>query len=345
MAIPTLSDLSTSVNPFLKECPPVDPVGQFNLPKRSISYTCIKPFIKSQSGRVVLHECKCRSPWCPECRWNTLGVYQDRLKAMDWRKVRQIVLTVDPEKFDSPSDAYEYVTGRKLIPNFLNNLKRTAGVQFKDWICSLEFHKDGFPHWHIMIEVFEAGKAGMIGQENIHRYWGLGGIREEFVRDERHWKKLTGYFGSKGYFCEGGKDHQLNLPEWALDYDKKIRRWNGKHGKNISSKQRKLVVGQKKRDMKAMRPYRVILSECGEKTVLELQFDFENIQGGSFRIIHAPVSEINFGFDHVKGEGWVRDMNLEELEMWIKGSDSLKHLWYDFEPMIFELGWNEELIL
>jgi hypothetical protein len=270
-----------------------------------------------------------------------MGAYTERLKAMNWKRVRQIILTVERNQFESGEDAYIFVSDKELISDLIRNLKRTVKVKIVDWVYTLEFHKDGFPHWHIIIEVEEEGFFGQIGKDNIRKYWPWGEyIREDFIRDEAHWKRLTGYFGSKGYFGEGDKEHQLSLPAWAQGWAKKIRRWNGMAKKNGKPKEKKLVSIRTRSEAKPMRPYKVILNECGRKTKIELAWNFESdkmLKGGNFRIVDVSVFEINGGFEYVKGEGWVREMNVQELEKWVNGHNNLKHLWYDFQPYLFDL--------
>lgn len=341
MTSQNISSPEIPVNPFLKESPPVNPVGQFDLPKRSVPYSCLNPVITPQGSKVKLHECRCGSQWCSRCRSKALGAFHERLKGMNWKRVRHLMLSIDPKKFESGEEAYIFIVAEEIISGLIRNLKRTIKVKVVDWVYSLEFHDSGFPHWHIMIEVGEEGFFGQIGKNNIKKYWPWGEyIREDFIRDEAHWKRLTAYFGSKGYFGEDEKKHQLSLPEWAQGWSKKIRRWNGMGHKKLNSQKKENMSGRKRVDVKPMRSYKVILNECGRKSRIEFAWNFKSdkwLKGGNFRIVDVSVFEINGGFEYVKGEGWVREMNVQELEGWVKGHNNLKHLWYDFQPYLFDL--------
>jgi hypothetical protein len=146
-----------------------------------------------------------------------------RLRKMDWRYVREVVLTIDPKKWDDPETVYLEIRGKKSIPQIIHNFERTKGRNIKDWVWCLEFHRSGHPHWHLFVEAEVAGKAGMLTGEALRQYWRYGAVYESFVKDENHWNNLTDYFGRKGYF-QKDKAHQGRLPEWALKYTKPIRR-------------------------------------------------------------------------------------------------------------------------
>lgn len=60
--------------------------------------------------------------------------------------------------------AYELIVrDKKSVPQFCRDLQRTAGVNVRDWVRIIEWHKNGFPHWHIFISDVEiVGKAGKL---------------------------------------------------------------------------------------------------------------------------------------------------------------------------------------
>jgi hypothetical protein len=52
---------------------------------------------------------------------------------LDWTATRQVVLTVDLKKFnDCPQTAFETLSKKEALSQFVYNLKRTSGVQVKD---------------------------------------------------------------------------------------------------------------------------------------------------------------------------------------------------------------------
>ncbi len=180
--------------------------------------------IKADEVRLVGMKCRCGSSWCPICskqRW--APSVAERLKAFDWQRTRQIVLTIDRKQFETGQEAYEHVKQKKMLPQLIHNLRRTKGIAIENWLWVLEWHKDGYPHWHLFAEVDKPGAAGKIYFENIKQYWGIGNVNESYIKTKKHWDDMTGYFGRKGYF-EKKKAHQARLPMWALDHNKAIRR-------------------------------------------------------------------------------------------------------------------------
>lgn len=157
---------------------------------------------------------------------------------MDWRHVRHLILSVDPSLYRDGEEAYEDITHRRGIGNLIKDLERTDRIKIRDYAGSIEWHENGFPHWHVFVETEGEGKAGMIGHGNIKRRWPFGiYVNEDYIKSEEHWNNLTGYFNSHGYF-EKGKGCQGILPDWAKDSEKRIKRWFGKKGENRERKRR-----------------------------------------------------------------------------------------------------------
>lgn len=333
MAIQNISSAQIPVNPFSSESQPV---------KSPASYPCLITIVKEQKGRVTLHECRCGSVWCIRCCRYRLRKTAEILFSMDWRRVREVMLSVDRNQFKDGQEAFEFLTDSKRVRDLIKNLKRTAKCKILKVLKFLEWHRDGFPHWHLIIEVEDYGKAGMIGEESLHRYWPWGRITEGYIKDEYHWKNMVGYFRDHGYWGKN-KGHQVVLPLWARDYDKRIRRWSGLGGKNTSSVERLAVKNTKKRHVRAMRPYHLILDECGVNTRVEISWELGNVEGASWYTVHCQIKEvITEKFEWVKGEGWVLDMSQEDFEQWLKGHKNLKHIWFDYQPLLYEVYWPEE---
>jgi hypothetical protein len=165
-------------------------------------------------------------------------------------------------------------------------------INIKQALAVLEFYEDGFPHWHLLIEVENEGKAGMIGGKNLHRSWAQGIVKETYFRNLDHWKSIAGYFADKGYF-ERGKEYQTELPKDIKEhYGRRIRRityYTGqKEGvheeeridltedeafqeitKYFEAKSQEQI---KKADQKELQKkevnYQTILSQCGTRTYI-----------------------------------------------------------------------------
>ena len=148
----------------------------------------------------------------------------------------------------------------------------------------LEWHTDGAPHWHLFIQTLQ-GKKGKIGNATLLKHWPHGLVFESFIKSKQHWQKFTDYFSSNGYFnpkqsTEGkNKQHQLELPEWAMDYTCRIRKTGGMVRKKDISKDIKenfiedIAEDENTENKKLNKPnsednhtYREILDSCGKST-------------------------------------------------------------------------------
>lgn len=166
---------------------------------------------------------------------------------MDWRRTRMVTLTLNPAGWVDGEDAYMWYKINKPIGHFIENLGR-AGVKVTDWTCNMEWHDNGYPHWHLLIEVDKPGKAGMIGQELLHKLWSHGDsnnrIHEYYFNSEDRFKKFTGYFSKSGYLHKD-KQHQITLPGWA-----NAPEWAGIKINRFSSKR----ISASKREAKPEEP-------------------------------------------------------------------------------------------
>jgi hypothetical protein len=198
--------------------------------------------------------CMCKSAWCPLChKLYYVPRYKDYVNKFDYKKTRHVILTVDRDNFHDELEALKTITGKKELSAFIRKLRNGKKVkQGKDWmyehepvkisrvLAVLEFHRDGFPHWHLLIEVEGTGKAGMIGGKNLRRAWKYGVVKETYFRNLDHWKNIAGYFADKGYF-EKGKKYQSELPEFIKgNIAKRVRRITYYPGKRESGTDREI---------------------------------------------------------------------------------------------------------
>ena len=77
---------------------------------------------------------KCHSVWCPRCfKQLHAPKHFDKLREFDPKRTRQIVLTVDPKKFETGALAWQYINDHKLIPGFIRNLQRGKKAFNEKW--------------------------------------------------------------------------------------------------------------------------------------------------------------------------------------------------------------------
>lgn len=247
--------------------------------------------------------CLCKSSWCKKChKLYYIPKYKDYIQTFDFRKTRHVILTTDRGKFTDCLDALRTITEKKSLSAFIRKLRngkktKVGGqwvwlyepIKIKQALAVLEFYEDGFPHWHLLIEVSGSGKNGMIGGANLHRAWKHGIVKETYFRDAKHWKNIAGYFADTGYF-EKGKEYQTELPEEIKEhYERRIRRITYYPGQkdgvyeeerpDISEaeafaevskfsdgkKQEQQANDKEKRNIN----YKAILAQCGTKTYIK----------------------------------------------------------------------------
>lgn len=168
----------------------------------------VRPFYVDVEARI--YSCRCRSVWCKTCAVSspTNATITQALLKLDWRKIRHVILTID-RAYDA-DEGYEDVRRTKAIPRLVRRLTGGSGR----YLWALEWHADGYPHWHLLVEGSSSGAAGRIGKQKIQGAWGRGICWETFIRDDDHWKAICGYHKSRGYLAGERKAHQLELPEW-----------------------------------------------------------------------------------------------------------------------------------
>lgn len=129
---------------------------------------------------MKISSCRCRSAWCPLC-WildymKRIVVY---LAAMQWDRVRHIVLTIDRKHFQTLQEARRLFNAGEFIASLTRGKRRRKGfsiydgwgykpLQWRNYVWFMEFHKDGTCHFHILLEVEDPGKEGMIGQDDLN---------------------------------------------------------------------------------------------------------------------------------------------------------------------------------
>ena len=268
---------------------------------------------------IQARKCKCNSVWCKS--YSCLKPWIERtttdLRDFDWKRTREIVLTVDPERFKDGEEVYNYVKDNKLIVGFIRNLKRGKKVKIgKEWVWEykpvritkymwfLEWHKNGFPHWHVFIETIEYGRFSRIGGNMIRHYWPLARwVKENFFRSQEHWDSQVGHFQKNGYFHKD-KKHQTRLPRWALDRSGirirrscHSRRGEG-NGKGMIEQEPDIDEGLliDRLTGEILEPgsmtYRERLALCGTRTSLKIYMANKEIDG----VFDIPYQEVKEGY-------------------------------------------------
>ncbi|MBA7628218.1 hypothetical protein ES703_35694 [subsurface metagenome] len=306
---------------------------------------------------IQARKSRCHSVWCACCsKQGWAKVAARDLREFDWKKTREIVVTIDPGRFKNGKEAYAYVMEHKLIPGLIRNIKRGKHVKIgKDWIwkykpveiCKyitfLEWHKNGFPHWHIIIETAEYGRFSQIGGDMIRHYWPVASwVHESFFKSQKHWDYQVGYFEKHGYF-DKDKEHQTSLPAWALEIPGlRIRRSTHSRREQGNANEDQ-GPGQDLEKAPAIDPltgeildpgsitYRYRLDSCGRASFLNLYLRGKEVTG-LFKIPYQEVRK-NYPGQYRAGIGYVFRVSAQEgdklLSKMIRGEERryLKTKW------------------
>ncbi|WP_425503912.1 rolling circle replication-associated protein [Cerasicoccus frondis] len=118
------------------------------------------------------------------------------------------------------SAAMMYVLGKERLRRFLAKLRSVIGPF--PWAWKLEFHDDGYAHWHLIVHYKKRIPRDCLAW--VGQWWGLGRTNVERLRR----KKFVYLFKyvTKGAF-EGDNTEGLNLPDWLLDFNggSRMRFW------------------------------------------------------------------------------------------------------------------------
>lgn len=125
---------------------------------------------------------------------------------------RFITLTLDPELF-SNDPLLAYQTGKDQLRRFLDS-GRDAGLWGKGswWCWKLEFTKEGWAHWHLVID--RTAKFSRHQLLTLTKIWKLGRVNCRRI--------TTGNFGYQFKYAFKGvyqnDESGLCLPSWFLDF-------------------------------------------------------------------------------------------------------------------------------
>ena len=102
------------------------------------AFTCKQ---ESLQWQIEAKKCSCHSSWCESC-WKRRGKrgLVDRLQSKNWKRVRHVVLSVDPSLYRDGEAAYDDITRRRGIGKLIKNLERTDKVRIVDYVVCLALH-------------------------------------------------------------------------------------------------------------------------------------------------------------------------------------------------------------
>jgi len=327
--------------------------------------------------QVKIGNCLCRSIWCAKChKLFYVPKYKERINQFDYTRTRHVILTTDRTLFSDNIEALGTITEKKELSAFIRKLEKGKKVkEGSNWVWEyqpieiskvlavLEFYEDGFPHWHLLIEVKDQNKDGMIGGKTLHWAWKYGIVRETYFRNQNHWNNIAGYFADKGYF-EKGKEFQTALPENIKEhFNRRIRRityYN--HEKDLKNRtihnEEQLDITEeealeecskyfadKKQEQekeKTFTGYKTVLAKCGSKTFIRT-----SAHGTIFEmILPVPFQQIKelINPEYQPEQGYICKMPLNAILFLKKISDHCSTRQdYSYDGFIKDEDWQEDI--
>jgi len=177
-------------------------IANTSLPRRSSPY--LRRLVASGHDYIL-------SPYGPHSWWHELGRGKmvRRLEARGFPSLFGwlfVTLTIDPELFDGPAQAFE--RGRDRIRRAVARLREQYPI--RRYFVKFELTEAGWPHWHLGFDCHE-----YIDNEHLEEAWGLGFTKIKRVKKPRDFRYLFKYI-VKDSAGDG-------VPDWVLDYPKTIR--------------------------------------------------------------------------------------------------------------------------
>jgi len=193
---------------------------------------------------------KCRSFFCACCCQSKAKELRRKLiKAMEsWQHVYMLTLTIDPDHFDNNAEAaFRYCREKRVISEMVRALVKEGHIENKQYVCVVEWQKQsGFPHWHLLVDAkyIEIRKAREIWNRNIpewsqQRRAGFGNVHYSKTRKRKDSRKrqfdnrLHGLFYITKYLTKVPRE---GFPQWVMDFDGKIARYQTARGMMHSHK-------------------------------------------------------------------------------------------------------------
>jgi len=216
------------------------------------------------TSRLQVKNCVCRSPWCPHCaqRSPAVSAISATILALRTDCIRHVVLTV--QRKEEPGKVFARIRKKKAIRGTLRKLDLAE----RRWLWVLEFHRGGFPHWHLLIET-DPGEKGRIGHGRIARAWSEGIVWEDYIRDEAHKRAMAGYARKTGYLAGEQKAHQIELPDY-LHSQSRVRKYGRNFNPTPDNRNKVRGTGPKRKRNPA-RPYAQRLADCNQSCRIFLE--------------------------------------------------------------------------
>lgn len=103
---------------------------------------------------VEVRSCGCKSWFCKSCCLSKGIRLKERLapELAKFTGLMMLTFTVDPELFSGPEDGFDYVKRKRCIAIAMQRLRRAGLVHSGRYLAVVEWQKNGWPHWHVLVD-------------------------------------------------------------------------------------------------------------------------------------------------------------------------------------------------
>ena len=139
----------------------------------------------------------------------------------DWASVIMLTLTVDPSDYEGPEDAYRKIGKQRRVAETIKKLHAREAIKSRRFTQTLEFHKSGWPHWHVLVE------STFVDKHLLQRLWDRGHCwvsKHDFMSVDHAINYAT------KYIVKTSEEEPFWFPDWVLDYSGNIRRFSTSRG-------------------------------------------------------------------------------------------------------------------
>lgn len=226
---------------------------------------------QTQKTSVCAASCKC--VFCERCAPKLGLQLREKLRVVFamMQHVQMWTLTIDRNNFDSPKEAWEFVNEQRLIARLVRDLRKAGLLLGRHYVCVLECHKDGWPHWHLVLN------AKFIEKGVFQKLWNRLGTGDQ--------NKNFGFTaftkgrspGRKGKFASAHhaacyitkyltKNPEQGWPEWVLEHSGRVRRFTTSRliFKELGHVPEQQNEGKGRGEYKRTKSIKLRMKQCGE---------------------------------------------------------------------------------
>lgn len=167
----------------------------------------------------------------PKSWWSSRSVSQlgDQLlnrMPQNMKHMRFITLTIDPNQFVDENNCVDgkaaYHAAKHRLRRFFADLSRELNQPNLKWMWKLELHETGLVHYHLLIDYRQK-----IDFKLLQKLWPLGFVWVAYIKHNSAAKYVAKYVSKS---AAKSADALAQLPDWVLDYPKRIRVYQSYNG-------------------------------------------------------------------------------------------------------------------